>query len=108
MLLAIDDDAGSRGGGGEDGGDRGPASRYEAALALVATSSGLKMRTIRVAGRSTTVRLEPATWTALTEVARESGRTISAVLTAIDAQRGPGVSLSSAIRSFLLAYYKGR
>ena len=55
---------------------------------------------IRIAGHATSVSLEPAFWQALHEIAARRGQRVTALLQAIDAERGG--SLSSAIRLFVL------
>jgi len=60
----------------------------------------LRPRSISVAGRRTTVRLEEAYWDELRRMAAEKRMSITQIVTAIDATRPR--NLSSAIRVFIL------
>jgi predicted DNA-binding ribbon-helix-helix protein len=62
-------------------------------------------RSIIVAGHKTSVSLEDEFWESLREIAGERGETLSRVIGNIDAERGFG-NLSSAIRLFILRYYR--
>lgn len=62
----------------------------------------MQKRSIEIAGHRTSVSLEDSFWGALADYARGNGRTVNAVVTEIDAGRGEGTNLSSAIRQFLL------
>jgi predicted DNA-binding ribbon-helix-helix protein len=69
------------------------------------SGSSLVARNVRVAGRRTSVRLEPSMWEALQEVAEREGKTINDLVTEIDRVR-PESTLTAAIRVHLLAYYR--
>jgi predicted DNA-binding ribbon-helix-helix protein len=62
---------------------------------------------IRIHGRRTSVRLEPEMWSALHEVAELEDMKIHDVCSAVDDCRAEGESFSSALRVFLLQYYRG-
>ena len=62
-------------------------------------------RSIVVAGHKTSVSLEDAFWKALKEIAHERDMTSSDLVAAIDSGRQQG-NLSSAIRLFVLDYYR--
>ena len=62
-------------------------------------------RSVRAAGRETSVSLEDAFWQSLKEIAREHGMTRSALIAAINSERQRG-NLSSAIRLFVLDFYR--
>ena len=64
-------------------------------------------RSIVVAGHKTSVSLEDAFWDALKEIASARDVTLSEVVANIDALRNQG-NLSSAIRLFVLDYFKSR
>lgn len=64
--------------------------------------SSLVKHSVRIAGHATSVSLEAAFWEVLGEIAAQRGVPVSALLTAIDAERGGG-NLASAIRVFVLA-----
>jgi predicted DNA-binding ribbon-helix-helix protein len=57
-------------------------------------------RSVRIAGHATSISLEPAFWNALREIAARREVSVTALLSAIDAERGG--NLSSAIRLFVL------
>ena len=61
---------------------------------------------IRIHGRRTSVRLEPEMWSALHEIASLEGLTIHDVCGAVDDCRNDSESFSSALRVFLLQYYR--
>ncbi len=62
-------------------------------------------RNVTVAGRRTSVRLEPEMWDALHEVARREAVTIHDVCTIV-AQRRTRSSLTAALRVFVLGYFR--
>src|SRR5258705_1459764 len=61
---------------------------------------------IVIAGHKTSVSLEDAFWTGLKEIAAKRDLTLSDMVAAIDQDRRHG-NLSSAIRLFVLDYYRG-
>jgi predicted DNA-binding ribbon-helix-helix protein len=64
-------------------------------------------RSIVIAGHKTSVSLEDAFWTSLKEIAGERHMTLSDLVASIDTSRHSG-NLSSAIRLFVLDYYRNR
>jgi predicted DNA-binding ribbon-helix-helix protein len=62
-------------------------------------------RTVVVAGRKTSVRLEHAFWKGLKEIAAWRDVSLPDLLTAIDSGRHDG-DLASAIRLFVLNFYR--
>ena len=62
-------------------------------------------RSIIIAGHKTSVSLEDAFWSGLKQIASGRGRTLSELVSAIDAERPHG-NLSSTIRLFVLDYYR--
>ena len=64
-------------------------------------------RSIFLAGRKTSVSLEDEFWTALKEIAGDRHVTLSELFSGIDKQRQHG-NLSSALRLFVLEYYRGK
>jgi predicted DNA-binding ribbon-helix-helix protein len=62
-------------------------------------------RSVRVAGRPTSVRLELGTWEALEEVAARERKALADLVTAIDRTRTAS-TLSAAISVFLINYYR--
>jgi predicted DNA-binding ribbon-helix-helix protein len=69
--------------------------------------SAVLKRSIVVAGHKTSVSLEDAFWNGLKEIGDERHMTLSNLVAAIDAQRQHG-NLSSAIRLFVLDFYRGQ
>lgn len=63
-------------------------------------------RSIVIAGHKTSVSLEDAFWGGLKEIATARGITLSELVADIDGSRQHG-NLSSAIRLFVLDYYRG-
>jgi predicted DNA-binding ribbon-helix-helix protein len=63
-------------------------------------------RSIVIAGHKTSVSLEDAFWTGLKEIAAKRDLTLSDLVATIDQDRQHG-NLSSAIRLFVLDYYRG-
>jgi predicted DNA-binding ribbon-helix-helix protein len=63
-------------------------------------------RSIVIAGHKTSVSLEDAFWQGLKQIAGDRGLTLSDLVAAIDTERRQG-NLSSAIRLFVLDYYRG-
>lgn len=64
-------------------------------------------RSVMVGGHKTSVSLEDAFWDSLKEIATRHGVTLAAQLTSIDTQRKTD-NLSSAIRLFVLEYFRTR
>ena len=69
--------------------------------------AGLRKRSVMVAGHATSVSLEQPFWEALAEIALERGISINGLIAEIDAGEREG-GLSSAIRLYVLAHYRGR
>jgi predicted DNA-binding ribbon-helix-helix protein len=69
--------------------------------------STIVKRSIVLVGHKTSVSLEDAFWTALREIAIARGTTLSNIISSIDAERQQG-NLSSAIRLFVLNYYRNQ
>jgi predicted DNA-binding ribbon-helix-helix protein len=63
-------------------------------------------RSIVIAGHKTSVSLEDAFWKCLKEIANGRDMTLSDLVATIDTDRQQG-NLSSAIRLFVLDYYRG-
>lgn len=67
--------------------------------------STLVSRNVTVAGRRTSVRLEPAMWRALNEICQRERCTIHDYVTEVDRTRSAS-SLTAAIRVSLLQYFR--
>jgi predicted DNA-binding ribbon-helix-helix protein len=61
---------------------------------------------IKIHKRRTSVRLEPAMWTALYEIADTERISIHDICSAVDDGKAAGESFSSALRVFMLKYYR--
>jgi predicted DNA-binding ribbon-helix-helix protein len=59
-------------------------------------------RSLTVSGHRTSLSLEPEFWAALSDAARQEGKSVTALVSAIDQSRGER-NLSSTIRTWLLA-----
>ena len=70
-------------------------------------TSPVVKRSIVIAGHKTSVSLEDAFWNSLKDIAAERGLTLSDLVASIDTGRHLG-NLSSAIRLFVLEYYRAR
>ncbi len=70
-----------------------------------ASGTGLRKRSVMIAGHATSISLEEAFWRALKEIADAEGLSVNALVTRIDRERGPDGhgNLSSAIRVYVLA-----
>ncbi len=65
-------------------------------------------RSVTLRGHRTSVSLEDAFWYSLRDIAGAQRVSISALAADIDAKRGPDTRLASAIRVFVLEYYKAQ
>jgi predicted DNA-binding ribbon-helix-helix protein len=63
-------------------------------------------RNVKVFGRRTSMRLEPAFWEALEEIARREGTDVDGLFDKVARVPHRG-NLTSAIRLFVLAYFRG-
>jgi predicted DNA-binding ribbon-helix-helix protein len=70
----------------------------------------LRKRSITLDGHKTSVTLEDAFWNALKDIAAAQGTSVRRLIATIDDERHerPGTNLSSAIRLFILNYYRSR
>lgn len=64
-------------------------------------------RSFTIAGHSTSISLEEAFWRGLKEAAEAEGCSLAALVERIDAERD-GAGLSSAVRVWLLEYFRCR
>jgi predicted DNA-binding ribbon-helix-helix protein len=69
------------------------------------TESAIFKRSVRVAGRKTSISLEEAFWNDLKQIAAVRNVSLTEMIGAIDAERQQG-NLSSAIRIFVLEFYR--
>jgi predicted DNA-binding ribbon-helix-helix protein len=68
-------------------------------------ASTLISRNVSIHGRRTSLRLEPAMWDALGEIARRERMTVHQLCTEVDDRRQES-SLTAAIRVFALSYFR--
>ena len=71
------------------------------------TERGLRSGNIVVNGHRTSIRLEPEMWSALAEIAATEGLRVNELVSKI-ANRARIGSLTSAVRVFIMAYYRSR
>lgn len=64
-------------------------------------------RSIAIAGHRTSISLEEPFWTALAEIAEARALSLSGLVAEIDRDRSPRTNLSSAVRMFVLAWFRG-
>jgi predicted DNA-binding ribbon-helix-helix protein len=76
------------------------------ALQLVAVNSSLKSRNVTVHGHRTSVRLEPAMWAAIKAISTWERLNINEIVSAVALSRDHNSSLTSAIRIFVMAYFR--
>jgi predicted DNA-binding ribbon-helix-helix protein len=76
--------------------------RPEASLA----NSTLISRNVTVAGRRTSVRLEPAMWQGFFDIAGRERLSIHQIATAIERRKPLETSLTAAMRVFVMAYFR--
>jgi predicted DNA-binding ribbon-helix-helix protein len=65
-------------------------------------------RSISIAGHRTSISLEEPFWQALAEIAGVKGTSLAGLVAEIDRSRPPDVNLSSAIRLFVLDWFRSR
>jgi predicted DNA-binding ribbon-helix-helix protein len=68
-------------------------------------NANLVRRNVTIGGRRTSLRLEREFWVALEEVCRREGLSLHRLCTVIDRRRAT-VSRTSAVRSFVMAYFQ--
>jgi predicted DNA-binding ribbon-helix-helix protein len=62
-------------------------------------------RNVWIGSHRTSVRLEPAMWAALNDIALDTGKTVHDVILEIDRGR-KGINLTAAIRVHIVEYYR--
>ena len=67
--------------------------------------SSLVIRNVVVGGHRTSVRLEPAMWEALADIARHRQKTLRELVTEIERDRTAS-SLTAAIRVYIVEFYR--
>ena len=64
-------------------------------------------RSVTLSGHRTSISLEAEFWTALADIAAEKGRPLARIIDEVDKREGRDQNLSSALRVFVLAHYRG-
>lgn len=67
-----------------------------------------KKRSLTLRGHRTSVSLEDDFWHAFQEIAAERKQAVNALAAEIDETRGGDMGLASALRLFILRYYRDR
>jgi len=70
--------------------------------------SAIVKRSVVIAGHKTSVSLEDAFWAGLKDIARQQSMMLTQIVARIESDRRLGSNLSSAIRLFVLDYYRER
>ena len=65
-------------------------------------------RSLTLKGHRTSVSLEEPFWTAFREIAEAQGKPLNQLAAEIDAERGVEMGLASAIRLYVLAWFRDR
>lgn len=65
-------------------------------------------RSVLVSGQKTSISLEDDFWNSLREIAGERRKTLSGLLTSIDARRKRSANLSSSTRMYILRHYRNQ
>jgi predicted DNA-binding ribbon-helix-helix protein len=70
----------------------------------------VRKRNIKLDGHKTSVTMEDTFWDAFKEIAAAQGTSVNRLIATIDHERHerPGTNLSSAIRLFIIDYYRSR
>lgn len=66
----------------------------------------MEKHSITIAGHRTSVSIEQPFWQALGEIAAERKAGLSNIISEIDRSRAPGTNLSSAIRLYVLDWFR--
>lgn len=83
-----------------------PANSRLAELASLIAAPILSERTVVLADGPARLRLEDMVWDGLDEVARREGRPVTDLCGELDATKPGEVELTTAIRTFVLHYYR--
>ena len=81
------------------------ASRHADLVSLI-TAPILSERTLALADGQTRLSLETMVWEGLDEAARREGKHVAELCGELDAEKSSEVDLSTAIRAFVLSYYR--
>jgi predicted DNA-binding ribbon-helix-helix protein len=70
--------------------------------------SPVTKHSVLVSGHKTSITLEDEFWNSLQEIASERHKTVSRLITSINARRKGFANLSSATRMYILRHYRNR
>ncbi|MCE9508708.1 MAG: ribbon-helix-helix domain-containing protein [Alphaproteobacteria bacterium] len=70
------------------------------------TPNALQSKNVRIHARRTSIRLEPAMWNALNEIAALEECSIHDLCGAVHDLKEPGASFTAALRVFMMEYYR--
>jgi predicted DNA-binding ribbon-helix-helix protein len=73
---------------------------------LTRTGKSLTSRVLIVRGRRTSARLEEEIWTSFKDIAKDEGCSVHELASHIDSRKKGGQSFTSAIRVFVMLYYR--
>jgi predicted DNA-binding ribbon-helix-helix protein len=65
-------------------------------------------RSVTLAGHRTSISIEADFWQALNDIAAETKRPLAKLIDEVDKREGRDQNLSSALRVFVLAHYRGK
>lgn len=83
-----------------------PLASRRADLAALMVAPVLSERTLALADGQTRLSLESTVWEGLDEAARRQGKHVAELCGELDAKRPSEMELSTAIRTFVLRYYR--
>jgi len=77
-------------------------------MATTAAKKERLKRSVTLSGHRTSISLEAEFWQALAEIASERKRPLAQLIGEVDKREGRDKNLSSALRLFVLAHYRGK
>ncbi|MCE9507062.1 MAG: ribbon-helix-helix domain-containing protein [Alphaproteobacteria bacterium] len=66
----------------------------------------LQQKNVRIHEHRTSIRLEPAMWNALNEIAALEGRTVHDLCSSVHDLKERGASFTASLRVFMMEYYR--
>jgi len=79
---------------------------HEVIRSALASSSSLVLKNVVVNGCRTSMRLEPAMWSALAEIAHRERLTQNQICDLVHLHKAEGTTLTSAMRVFIMDYFR--
>jgi predicted DNA-binding ribbon-helix-helix protein len=77
----------------------------DAVAHVPATAGDVRSRNVSVGDRRTSVRFDPPTWRALSEIMQREAVTLDELCALIDETKPRGFSLTAAIRCYVVGYF---